>query len=120
MSAAQNLVLARAWLRAFNARDLDALVGLYDADATHTSPKLRVANPASGGCIRGTAALRAWWHDAFARLASLRYEEQTLTADDARALLEYVRHVDGEPPLPVAEVFEVRNGRIVASRVYHG
>jgi hypothetical protein len=34
--------------------------------------------------------------------------------------LEYVRHVAGEAPMFVAEVFEVAGGKIVASRVYHG
>jgi hypothetical protein len=34
--------------------------------------------------------------------------------------MEYVRHVDGEPDMPVAEVLEVRDGMIVASRVFHG
>jgi hypothetical protein len=34
--------------------------------------------------------------------------------------MEYLRHVPGEPDLPVAEVLEVRDGLIVASRVFHG
>jgi hypothetical protein len=38
VSAADNLHVARAWLRAFNAHDVDALVALYDAAAVHTSP----------------------------------------------------------------------------------
>jgi limonene-1,2-epoxide hydrolase len=120
MSASANLHIARTWLRAFNARDVDALVALYDGGATHTSPKLRALHPDTGGCIRGKAALAEWWHDALARLPSLRYEATALTADDDRVLLEYVRHVDGEPPMPVAEVFEIQDGRIAASRVYHG
>ena len=115
-----NAELGRAWLRAFNARELDALIALYADDCTHTSPKLRVQRPESGGAIRGKPALRAWWADAFARLPGLRYEERTVTADDARVILEYVRHAPGEPPYPVAEAFDVIGGRIVASRVYHG
>ena len=120
MTSDANAALGRAWLAAFNARDLDALVGLYADDCAHTSPKLRVQRPESGGAIRGQAALRAWWADAFARLPGLRYEELTVTASAERVILEYVRHAPDEPPYPVAEVFELRDGRIVASRVYHG
>ena len=115
-----NEAIGRAWLAAFNRRDLDALIALYGDACTHTSPKLRVQRPESGGAIRGKAALRAWWADAFARLPGLRYDERTVTADDARVFLEYDRVAPGEATYPVAEVFDVADGRIVASRVYHG
>jgi hypothetical protein len=49
-----------------------------------------------------------------------RYEATGITADDARVLLEYVRYADGAEPLPVAEVFDIDGGKVVASRVYHG
>jgi hypothetical protein len=35
-------------------------------------------------------------------------------------VLEYLRTVPGEPDLPVAEVFMVKDGLIEESRVYHG
>jgi hypothetical protein len=115
-----NRAIGRAWIEAFNAQDLERLIALYDDACVHTSPKLRVSQPATGGAIRGKAALRAWWADAYARLPGLRYQELTITADDARVWLEYTRHAPGDAPYPVAEVFDVRDGRIVASRVYHG
>ena len=120
MSAARNLQIARNWLAAFNAQDLEALLALYADDAVHTSPKLRARQPETGGKVSGKAALRSWWKDAFARLPGLRYEETGLTADEHRVLLEYVRHAPREEPMLVAEVFEVTGDRIVASRVYHG
>jgi hypothetical protein len=97
-----------------------ALVDLYAEDARHTSPKLRALHPETGGAIVGKAALTRWWEGALARLPGLHYEPFSLTADDERAFLEYWRQVPGEPPMPVAEVFEIKAGRIVASRVYHG
>jgi ketosteroid isomerase-like protein len=120
MSAEENLRIARAWLAAFNAHDVAALVALYATDGVHTSPKLRARQPETGGRIAGREALARWWSDAIARLPGLRYEPATLTADAARVWLEYTRHADGEAPMPVAEVFEVRDGLIVASRVFHG
>lgn len=120
MSADMNKRIAMAWAAAFNAHDLEGLLALYADDAEHYSPKLKARKPETDGLIRGTGALRAWWADAFARLPSLHYEVVKLTADDAQVFLEYVRQVDGEDDLRVGEVLEVRVGRIVASRVYHG
>ena len=112
--------IAERWLAAFERRDLEGLLALYADDATHTSPKIRARHPETGGLLRGKAAMRAWWADAFVRLPSMRYAPTALTADDRRVFMEYVRHVEGEPDLPVAEVLEVEGGSIVASRVYHG
>lgn len=112
--------LARRWLAAFNAQDLDGLLALYAPDAVHISPKLRVAQPETGGRIAGHPALRRWWADAFARLPGLRYEEVSLTADGERVWMEYHRLLPGEATLLVAEVLEVREGLIRASRVFHG
>lgn len=112
--------IGERWLACFAARDLDGLLALYAEDATHTSPKIRVRHPETGGLLRGKPALRAWWQDSFDRLPSLRYAPTALTADAHRVVMEYVRHLDGEPDLPVAEVLEIEAGRIARSRVFHG
>jgi heme-degrading monooxygenase HmoA/ketosteroid isomerase-like protein len=111
---------ATSWLQCFERRDLDGLLALYADDATHTSPKIRVRHPETGGLLHGKAAMRAWWQDSFDRLPSMRYVPTALTANGDRVFMEYVRHVDGEPDMPVAEVLDVRGGLIVASRVFHG
>jgi ketosteroid isomerase-like protein len=115
-----NEVIARAWLDAFNAHDVDRLVALYAEDCTHTSPKLRALHPQTGGRLVGRPALHVWWTDANRRLPGLRYELTALTASGERVFVEYVRHAPGGESDPVAEVFDVREGKIVASRVYHG
>ena len=123
MSAPAELVaVAQAWLDAFNAHDVDALVALYDEACTHTSPKIRALHPETGGKLVGKPALDAWWRAANARLPGLRYEATAIVADvkGATVVIEYVRHAPNEAPMPVAEAFDVRGGRIVASRVYHG
>ena len=108
------------WFAAFNARDLEALLSLYAEEAQHYSPKLKLHQPETKGLIKGKAALRAWWRDAFDRLPSLRYEVIKLIADDDQVFMEYIRHVQGEEDLRVGEVLEIANGVIIASRVYHG
>jgi limonene-1,2-epoxide hydrolase len=122
MSAKPNelLTIARKWLACFASKDVEALVALYAEDARHTSPKLRVSRPETGGAIVGKAAMRAWWADAFQRIPELRYVEKSLTADGNRVFMEYLRVAPGDADLPVAEVLEVKDGKIVESRVYHG
>ena len=105
---------------AFNAHALEKLLLLYDDHAQHYSPKLKARQPETQGLIKGKAALRAWWQDAFDRLPSLRYEVLKLTADEEQVFMEYMRHVEGEEDLRVGEVLQIEKGHIVFSRVYHG
>ena len=114
------VAVAKEWITAFNAHDLDRLLALYGDDAVHVSPKLRDRQPESKGEIRGKDALRAWWADSFQRLPQLRYDERAVTARGDRVFLEYDRLVPGEPTLRVAELFVVRDALIRESRVFHG
>lgn len=120
MAAEQNRLIALAWFDAFNRHNLEDLLALYDDEAQHYSPKLKQRQPETHGLIKGKSALRAWWQDAFERLPGLRYDVQKLTADADQVFMEYNRHVPGEELLSVGEVLEIREGRIVFSRVYHG
>jgi hypothetical protein len=111
--------VARRWLAAFNAGDVDALIDLYAEDAVHESPKVRKAMPGSDGKLAGKAAMREWWQEAFSRLPGMTYELTALTSDRSRAVIEYIRRAPGEAPLAVAEAFVVHEGKIVHSIVYH-
>lgn len=115
-----NAHIAHRWFEAFNAHDLEKLLSLYDDHAQHFSPKLKIRQPETNGLVTGKDALRAWWQDAFERLPSLHYKVTSLTANDDRVFMEYIRQVGSEPDMLVAEVLEVKNGSIIASRVYHG
>jgi hypothetical protein len=107
------------WLRAFNSADADAMVALYAEDAIHTSPRLRAAQAASGGRVVGKPAMRRWWMDAFAQ-PDIRYELVTMIAGDRTVAIEYLRHRPDEASTSVAEIFEIRDGKIVRSNVYLG
>jgi hypothetical protein len=121
MQAQENLRIAQKWFEAFNEHDLEKLLRLYDEDARHYSPKLKIREPQTMGFVQGKGQLRKWWKDAFDRLPTLYYAVHTLTADTERVFMEYTRKVQGEEELMVAEILEINSkGLIAASRVYHG
>ncbi|HEY0030268.1 MAG TPA: nuclear transport factor 2 family protein [Bacteroidia bacterium] len=112
--------IALKWFEAFNTHDLEKLLALYHEEARHFSPKLKIRKPETNGFVSGKNALREWWQDAFERLPTLHYEVTSLTANEDRIFMEYIRKVETEEDMLVAEVLEVKKGKIVASRVYHG
>ncbi|MCZ8198142.1 MAG: nuclear transport factor 2 family protein [Flavobacterium sp.] len=120
MPVNKNLSIAHRWFDAFNAHNLEQLLALYDDNAEHFSPKLKIRKPETDGLIKGKNALRDWWQDAFDRLPTLNYKVTSLTADENRVFMEYIRKVENEEDMLVAEVLEIKDGKIVFSRVYHG
>ena len=116
----ENEEIAKKWFEVFNSHNLDDLLYLYDENATHFSPKLKIRKPETNGLIKGKSELRIWWNDAFDRLPTLYYKVTSLTSNNNRVFMEYVRQVEGEENMLVAEVLEIEAGKIVFSRVYHG
>ena len=112
--------IAVKWFEAFNTKQLDKLLDLYADDAEHFSPKLKIRKPETNGLVKGRAALHEWWQDAFDRLPTLHYKVTTLTANADRVFMEYIRQVNDGEDMLIAEVLEVKDGKIIASRVYHG
>jgi hypothetical protein len=93
---------------------------LYDDNAEHFSPKLKIRKPETQGLIKGRAQLLGWWKDAFDRLPTLHYKPNYFIADADKIFMEYVRSVNGEEDLVVGEVLFFKNGKIIASKVFHG
>lgn len=116
----QNESIAFKWFEAFNQHNLENLLSLYDDHAEHFSPKLKIRKPETEGLIKGKNELRIWWQDAFDRLPTLHYKVTSLTANNDRVFMEYIRQVENEEDMLVAEVLEIKDGNIVFSRVYHG
>lgn len=120
MSPEKNLSIAHLWFEAFNNHNLEKLLSLYDEDAQHYSPKLKIRLPETNGYVKGKVALRTWWKDSFDRLPTLHYKVTSLTSNSDRVFMEYVRSVENEENMLVAEILEIKEGKIIASRVYHG
>ncbi|MCA0349372.1 MAG: nuclear transport factor 2 family protein [Bacteroidetes bacterium] len=120
MATEKNLSIAHLWFEAFNAHNLEKLLSLYDDEAQYFSPKLKIRHPETYGLVVGKESLRTWWQDAFERLPSLHYKVTSLTSNSDRVFMEYIRTVTNEENMLVAEVLEIKEGKIIASRVYHG
>lgn len=120
MTTQQNLSIAHKWFDAFNNHNLEQLLSLYDEDAEHFSPKLKIKKPETNGLVKGKPALYDWWQSAFESIPTLHYRVTSLTADADRVFMEYVRTVENESEMLVAEVLEIKECKIVFSRVYHG
>lgn len=112
--------IAFRWFETFNNKEIEKLLALYDDEATHFSPKLKIQKPETNGLVVGKDAMKNWWQEAFHNLPSLHYKVKSLTANGDRVFMEYIRQVENQDDMQIAEVLEVKNGKIISSRVYHG
>ena len=115
----ENLTVLKKWFEGFNSKNLELLLSLYNDNAEHFSPKLKIRKPETMGLIKGKEQLRDWWKDAFERLPELHYKPNYSIADDKSVFVEYIRTVPGEDDLIVGEVLFFENGLIVKSKVFH-
>ena len=78
---------ATAWVEAWNARDVDAVLSHYTDDVVLSSPRARTVVPASDGIIVGKAALAAYWREALSKSPHLHFTlEATYVGVDALTL----------------------------------
>lgn len=65
--------LGRTWVEAWNARDLERVLALYDEAAVMTSDRIPAMGFDASGTLRGKDALRAYWGKALGLLPELRF-----------------------------------------------
>ena len=112
MPSNKNLSIAHKWFEAFNNHNLEQLLSLYDEEAEHYSPKLKIKKPETNGLIKGKLAMNNWWKNAFQEIPSLQYQVTSLTANENRVFMEYIRSAENEIDILVAEVLEINDKRI--------
>jgi hypothetical protein len=106
------IAIAHRWLKAFNDHLIDDLLELYDDNAEHYSPRLLKMHPETNGLIKGKAAMFQWWQNAFERMPTLTYSLIQLKEEEDK-----IRSVEGEPDSTVNEMIQIRDGKIVFSKV---
>ena len=65
--------LGRTWIDAWNARDLERVLTLYDDATVMTSDRIPVMGFDASGTVRGKDALRAYWSKALALISELHF-----------------------------------------------
>jgi ketosteroid isomerase-like protein len=73
MTHAEAVVFAREWVAAWNAHDLDRVLGHYADDFEMTSPYIVTLSGEPGGTLKGKAAVGAYWREALRRFPDLRF-----------------------------------------------
>ncbi|MCC8962376.1 nuclear transport factor 2 family protein [Bradyrhizobium sp. Pear76] len=66
--------LGRDWIAAWNARDLERVLGMYSDDTEMTSDRIPAFGFGATGTVRGKPQLRAYWSAALAKLPELHFE----------------------------------------------
>ncbi|MEM9092505.1 MAG: nuclear transport factor 2 family protein [Cyanobacteria bacterium P01_F01_bin.53] len=80
------------WLTAFNAKDVDTLIALYDPESVYAN--------AAAPLLRGVAQIKPWFKKAFPNIkGTLHYKEETAFLEGTMALLSGVYYF--EPPAGV-------------------
>lgn len=83
-----------AWVAAWNAHDLDAILDHFAEDVVFSSPVAARIVPDSGGVIRGREALRAYWARGLELIPDLHFEViDTYTGVDT--IVIYYRNQNG-------------------------
>lgn len=65
--------LGRTWIEAWNARDLERVLTLYDEAAVMTSDRIPAMGFDASGTVHGKNALRAYWGKALPLLPELHF-----------------------------------------------
>ena len=85
-------VFGDEWVRAWNAHDIEAVLGHFSDDVVFTSPVAARVVPESGGVVRGKAALRDYWTTAISQQANLHFELIGVYSGESTLVINYRNH----------------------------
>ena len=106
---------AAAWIEAWNARDVEAVLRHYADDVVFTSPTAVRFVPESGGTVRGKDALRRYWTVALEANPDLHFE----LVDVYVGVDTIVLHYRNQAGAAVSEVLTFRDGLVVVGHATH-
>ncbi|KQY24506.1 polyketide cyclase [Cellulomonas sp. Root485] len=116
MSIPEPRAFSADWVAAWNAHDIEAVLAHFHDDVVFTSPTAARVVPASGGVVRGKAALRSYWTEALALVPDLHFTVERLYAGVNVLVLGYRNQAGGL----VDEVLVFADGLVVEGHgTYH-
>jgi ketosteroid isomerase-like protein len=80
---------ADAWVQAWNAHDVEAVLAHFSDDVVFSSPVAARVLPDSGGVVRGKAALRHYWTTALGMLPDLHFEVVGVYRGESTLVINY-------------------------------
>lgn len=119
LSRQQLIAHAEAWIAAWNAHDVDAVIAPWAEDGVFISPI--AARVAGSPLIRGRAALKAYWQAALARAGALRFAPLSVMADaETQSLLVHYESETTGRHVRAAELMVFENGLQVRGEAFYG
>ena len=86
---------ADAWVRAWNAHDVEAVLAHFHDDAVFSSPVAARILPGSGGFVRGKEALRHYWATALAGMPDLHFDVVDIYRGESILVIHYRNQLGG-------------------------
>lgn len=83
---------ADEWVRAWNARDVEAVLAHFHDDVVFTSPVAARVLPDSEGVVRGKDALRHYWTTALTTLPDLHFDVIGVYQGESTLVINYRNH----------------------------
>lgn len=111
---------AEDWAAAFNNRDVERILNLYDDDVLFISP--RAAAVVGESAVRGKQALRAYWNHALSYVDSLTFviDRVLWDATAQELVIVYLSDINGNKQQVSENLRFGPNGLIVQTEVFHG
>lgn len=106
---------AAAWVAAWNAHDVDAVLAHFADDVLFTSPLAARLLPETGGVLHGKEAVRAYWTEGLRRLPDLHFSVERVHAGVDVLVIGYRNQTGGL----VDEVLRFADGLVVEGHGTH-
>jgi ketosteroid isomerase-like protein len=116
MDETEARAFADAWIAAWNAHDLDAVLAHYADDVEFRSPVASAITGEPSGVVHGRDALRRYWSAGLERVLDLHFELLELAFGIDAVALRY-RNQAGRV---VTEIVEFADGRVVRAAAFYG
>jgi hypothetical protein len=89
VSTPEPTAFVEAWLKAWNRRDVDAVLAHFHDDVVFSSPVAAQVMPDSNGVVHGKAALREYWCAALKTMPFLRFELVAIYQGESVLVINY-------------------------------
>ncbi len=106
---------AHEWIQAWNGRDVEKVLAYYADGVVFTSPTALRVVPASGGVVRGKAALRSYWVSALDGHPDLHFELEGVY----EGIDTIVLHYRNETGILINEVLTFEEGFVTVGHATH-